>query len=328
MQRARLVRSAPIAFALAIMAAPAFTSAQQTQAHQHGPAVAKEQLTTFAKAFAAVAKVRDQVQAELAEPRNKKDEAQAQLHEKLRTSIAKIIQEHGFTEEQYNRLTYAVSTDNELRKAFDELLGIKPPTPTATAAPAAGGPLAAHLAHVTTAFNGTPNNQGLLATAVAEAKVVAQHAALAAKPGTDLETLKKHAGHIIHAVDPTVETTGPGAGYGLKKAAAAVAQHIEMAGKAEGAPAAVANHATHVATSAKNVAARADQIVALAKQIQAASSTSDAAALVTQLNTLAEQLTAGVDANGDGRIGWQEGEGGLQHVEQHVGLLVEASKGA
>jgi hypothetical protein len=42
------------------------------------------------------------------------------------------------------------------------------------------------------------------------------------------------------------------------------------------------------------------------------------------MNTIAAQLVPGVDANGDGRIGWQENEGGLQQAEQHVGLLKTA----
>ena len=46
-----------------------------------------------------------------------------------------------------------------------------------------------------------------------------------------------------------------------------------------------------------------------------------ALALVNQLSTVAEQLITGVDANGDGRVGWQQGEGGLEQAEQHMNLM-------
>jgi hypothetical protein len=77
-----------------------------------------------------------------------------------------------------------------------------------------------------------------------------------------------------------------------------------------------------VATSGRNVGKRADQILALAKQVQAATTADAAAALMGQISSLAEQLTVGADANGDGRVTWQDGEGGLQHVDEHVRLLI------
>ena len=60
---------------------------------------------------------------------------------------------------------------------------------------------------------------------------------------------------------------------------------------------------------------RADDIVALAKKIGMANSAGEASSMVAELDTLAQQLLAGNDANGDGRTGWQEGEGGLEVAE-------------
>jgi|SRR5687767_13649149 len=310
----------PLVVALALVTLADGSAAQDHAAHQ-AAAAPSAQLTAYAKAFAAIAQVRDQVSAELAQPRNKKDEAQTQLHEKLREQIAKILQENGFTEDQYNRMTYVVSTDPVQRKAFDKLMGIPEPAPPVAAAPMPSNP---HVGHVLTAFNGTPMGAGLLPTALAEAKVVAQHAALAVRASSNLEGMKTHAGHLIHAVEPAEGSTGPGSGYGLKKAVTNIATHIELAAKAQGASQNVSTHAVHIAVSARNVAKRADEIVALSKQVQAATSAADAAALITRINALAEQLVAGVDANKDGKIDWQEGEGGLQHVEQHVNLMIRA----
>ena len=45
------------------------------------------------------------------------------------------------------------------------------------------------------------------------------------------------------------------------------------------------------------------------------------APLVERMNELAGQLREGVDANGDGQITWEEGEGGLAQAEQHMGFM-------
>lgn len=180
-----------------------------------------------------------------------------------------------------------------------------------------------HIGHVTTMFNGTPMNQGLLPTAVAEAKIAAQHAALAMKATGNLDQMKLHAGHVLHALDPTIEAAGPGLGYGLKRAAMGVAQHVGLAAKVEGASKGVMTHSNHVATSANNVVKWSDELIGVAREIRAASNASQVNAHLPHLNAVAQQLLAGVDANRDGSVGWQEGEGGLQQAETHMGLMMK-----
>ncbi len=283
-------------------------------------ATSTDQLAKYTKAYVAIGLLRDQYEQEFAQQKNKKPEAQQQLHETYRAQIVKIITDNGLTEQQYNQITFQISTDPEQRKAFEKAAGIPPPAPLPTPAAAAmpGNP---HVGHVMNSFNGTPGTQGLFATALAEAQVVVQHAALAAKASNNLDGMKTHAAHIIHAIEPTDDSKGPGAGYGLKKAAAAVATHIELAAKADGAAASITTHTPHIAASAKNTVTRAEQILALAKQVQSAGSASEAAALVTKLNTIASQLMPGFDANGDGKISWEDGEGGLDQVDQHLKLM-------
>ncbi len=180
-----------------------------------------------------------------------------------------------------------------------------------------------HMGHVTTSFQAAPMEQGLLPTAVAEAKIAAQHAALAMKSEGNLDAMKLHAGHVIHAVDPSVEMKGPGLNYGVKRAAMGVAQHIGLAAKADGASKNVMTHSAHVSASANNVVTRADEIVAVAQQIRAATTTAEANAHLADLNSLAQELYAGVDANQDGRVGWQTGEGGLEQAEAHMQLMIK-----
>ena len=320
---------------------PSMVHAQtQTAAPQQSPSsVSRDEIAAFAKVHLAVALARDSIQLQLAQPGNKKPETQKQLQDKLQTQIAEILHHAGMTEQEFDRKTYLVSTDAQARLTFDTVIAqltgqptpgqvmataanAAPATPAAVAVPA--GPVGVHIGHVVNAFNDTPNGRGLLPTAMAEARVAIQHAGLAARNTASLDAMKLHAGHVINALDPTIVPTGPGLGYGLKKAATGVATHIELASKAPGASPNVVTHAGHIAMSAKNTVQRADQIVALAKQIQAATSATDAAALVSQMVSQCDQLVAGADANGDGRITWEAGEGGLQQVQQHVNLMLAA----
>ncbi len=182
----------------------------------------------------------------------------------------------------------------------------------------------AHIGHVADEWNDTPEMAGLLPAAIAEARVAAQHAEFAANDPSDLDAMKRHTAHVLHAVDPTQIENGPGAGYGVKQAAEGAAKHIMAAANSDDASGAVKGHAEHVATSARNAVSRADEIVMLAQRIDMATSAGDAAPLVSQLNDLAQALLAGVDANNDGSVGWQEGEGGLEVAETHLNLMKQA----
>jgi predicted lipoprotein with Yx(FWY)xxD motif len=180
-----------------------------------------------------------------------------------------------------------------------------------------------HLAHITTTFQDAPGHQGLLATAVAEAKIAAQHAALAAKAGDNLDSMKLHAGHVMHAVDPGVEPAGPGLGFGVRRAAAGVVEHIQLASKAPTVSINVLTFAARIIASGNTTVKRADEVVVVARRIRAATTAAEAAPEVARLNLLAQQMTSGLDVNRDGLIGWQTGEGGLGQVQAQMESMLE-----
>jgi hypothetical protein len=182
-------------------------------------------------------------------------------------------------------------------------------------------PAHVHIGHVVTSWRDTPNLQGLLTTAVADAKVAAAHAALASKASDNLDLMKLHAGHVLHALDPSVEGQGPGSGYGLKKAAGGALQHVGFAAGAEDASDNVKTHASHVSASLTDVMRWTDQAVVVAQKIRLATSAVEATSLADALATLTTNIVNGVDANKDGQIGWQSGEGGLQQAQQHMELM-------
>ena len=178
-----------------------------------------------------------------------------------------------------------------------------------------------HIRHVLEAFPATPGGEGLLPTAEAEAAIALRHARLAARDPTDIGPMKQHARHIMNAINPAASRSGPGLGFGVKAAADGIIRHIELAAVSDAASGNVRTHAGHVTAAARSVTQRADQIVDLAGQILPMSDYNRAYNLVLELRDLCEELTTGADLSGDGAISFGEGEGGLEQVRQHMGLM-------
>jgi len=200
----------------AISAAPCIVSAQASPTLT----MSKDEITAFAKVQVAISQAHDSADAQLAAARNKKDVVQTQLQEKLRTQIADILHHNGMTEDEYKRKTFIVSTDQTVRKTFDvavaQLTGVPTPgqvplTP-GSRAPATNLPAGAvgtHIGHVVNGFMDTPGGGALINVAMADARVAAQHATLAARNTASLDYMKLHAGHVLNALDPTLVPWGP-----------------------------------------------------------------------------------------------------------------------
>ena len=316
--------------ALLLIVGAASAGAQQTHAG-HGsavPALTREEVTAVARAHVAITAARDSNNVLRAKSGNAKEQAQQQLQNQLRAEIDDILRHVGLTDTEFQRRSFIVSSDTGTRRIFDSVVvavtGAPLPGYAARAAilPVPPGPAGVHIGHVVNSFNETPTLQGLLPAAMAEARIAITHAGLAGRQLTNLDYMKLHAGHVIHALDPKVITMGPGLGYGVTRGAAGVATHIDLAAAAEGASPAVVMHSKHIAAAARSVVERAGAALAIAQKIQAATTAAEAAALVSQLTSAVEQLIAGVDLNGDGRISWDQGEGGLQQADEHVKLML------
>lgn len=232
-------------------------------------------------------------------------------------------------------------------------------------------PAHTHIHHVSVTFRGTPDDQGLLATAIAEAEIAHQHATFAARDPSDVTSVRRHVGHVLHALDPSAVESGPGQGYGAVRAAERTAHYISLAAASDGATDAIETHSTHIETAARHAMSNGEAAVALAREILAATTPAeeegdaeaeegdeeaagaeedadeeeaadeeetqeepppdeeaeeplDVPAAVSELVSLTRAMVEGVDANGDGRVGWQKGEGGLAQATQHLELLRRA----
>lgn len=181
--------------------------------------------------------------------------------------------------------------------------------------------VATHIGHVTDNWRDTPNGVGLLQIAIEEAEVAAQHAALAANDLGNLAAMQQHTLHVLHAVDADQVGTGPGADYGVRRGAQGTARHIMAAANTPGASDSVKTHATHVAAAANNTVTRVTQIVNLATRIARSNAVDEVALWVTEMNFLAQALIPGADLDGDGSVGWDGGEGGLEIAMAHANII-------
>ena len=178
-----------------------------------------------------------------------------------------------------------------------------------------------HMGHVTESWGDTPENVGLLTILEEEAQIAAQHAGLAAQDLSDLSSMQTHTRHVRHAIDAASESQGPGKGYGIVKAAQGVSRHISLASNAGDASDNVKRHAEHVKSSAENVVKWGQEVMQLSEKVLSASAADQAAPSVQQIQELTQHIVNGTDADGDGRVSWQAGEGGVAQAKQHMDLM-------
>jgi hypothetical protein len=107
------------------------SAAAQSGSPPQDSVIGEAQMLAYAKSFSAIAAARDSAHAELALPRNKTDQLQRELREKLLKQVNQILQQQGLTSEQYARITYVISRDATQRKHFEEVLARLVPRPTA-----------------------------------------------------------------------------------------------------------------------------------------------------------------------------------------------------
>ena len=301
MRRITLMAKGLPLLALVLLAAASAAEAQSQGAASSQPTapakMSRDDIIAFARIQLAIDSVRDSLQFVFPVVGNKKDEQQQLLQETLRKRVEEVMHHKGITDAEYKKKVFIVATENDVRKLYDSVMGgpdgsCSSGTQVATAggrvadavvgAPAPitlpPGAVGTHVGHVMNGFSDTPNGVGTTSRRRRRMlAVAAQHATLAARAPTDLAGMKLHAGHVIHALDPTVVAMGPGSGYGLKKGATGAASHIELAANAEGASASVKTHANHVAVASRSAVKRADQIIELAQKIQAATAAPEAA---------------------------------------------------
>jgi hypothetical protein len=164
-----------------------------------------------------------------------------------------------------------------------------------------------HLGHVMTNWRDTPGSRGFLPVAADVARVAVQHALLASKSAS-LDEIRLHAGHALHALDPSLEPKGPGAGYGVRQATTGASRHLEFAVKAEGATANVTTYAARVSAALAEVQQWVGEAVLAAQKLRDAAGVADAARAAGDLVALTRRIS----------------DEGLRSAHADMGLLLTA----
>ena len=164
----------------------------------------------------------------------------------------------------------------------------------------------AHIGHVMIAWRDTPGQVGLLTIAQSDTRIAAAHALLLSK-ATSIEEMKTHAGHVLHALDPSVEKAGPASGYGAKRAATGAMQHVGFTAAVDNASASVKDHAGKTNAVLTDAIAAIDRGIAAAQKIRASASPSEAAASVRDVASIVEEI-----------------DRSLQQAEQEMRLMMKS----
>ena len=147
----------------------------------------------------------------------------------------------------------------------------------------------AHIGHVMIAWRDTPGQVGLLTIAQSDTRIAAAHALLLSK-ATSIDEIKTHAGHVLHALDPSIEKAGPASGYGAKRAAAGAMQHVGFTAAVDNASAPVKDHAGKTNAVLTDAIAAIDRGIAAAQKVRAAASASEAVTSVPDVTSTIEEV--------------------------------------
>lgn len=197
----------------------------------------------------------------------------------------------------------------------------------------------AHIRQIITTSPDSPDGDGLALNSLASALRVLQLAEAQQQYATanDLVNLRAHAENMINIIEGAAgpnygDVDGDGQvftddGFGMLRFGdsggylQATIDRAALASETEGASAEVALHAEHVKIAAENAAGWAGIIRDLELNIIQAANTAEAADLVTGVIDLAQALVEGIDANGDGQVAPEPGEGGTLTMYQHGQLM-------
>lgn len=97
---------------------------------------------------------------------------------------------------------------------------------------------------------------------------------------------------MLHALDPTLTVTGPGAGYGVRRALTEIVAQVETTASADRKVDAMRLTARAM-TAARAAVQDTETLVRVAQQLRTSSSVTEAVPLTTQARALAQRLLAG-----------------------------------
>ncbi len=147
-----------------------------------------------------------------------------------------------------------------------------------------------HIGHTIAGWTDTPEKAGLLSTAERDADIAAENARKAFQAGRDPGELKRHAGYVLHAMDPTLETGGPGTGYGFIRAMEGAIDHLRFAADSADASKNLKDSILGMEAAASRIRQSAKVSVAICEEIRRASKPEDLVSLAEELRTQSDTV--------------------------------------
>lgn len=151
-----------------------------------------------------------------------------------------------------------------------------------------------HVGHAITGWTDTPEGKGLCEVAQAEAAVATEHAAYAVEGARDPASVRLHLGHVLHAVDPSREASGPGSGYGLLKSLDGCIDHLGFAISVPDASANLKAGTTPLLTALQPLKQEARTVAAMALQARQSGDAALTLAFAQEVRQRSDRLLVGL----------------------------------
>ncbi len=153
-----------------------------------------------------------------------------------------------------------------------------------------------HIGHTTAGWADTPDRAGLLTVAEREADIAVESARKAFQAARNPVELKRHVGNVLHAMDPALESGGPGTGYGFIRALEGATDHLRFAADSADASKNLKDSILGLESAASRIRQSAKVGVALCDEIRRTSKPEDLLSLADELknqfDTIARETKA------------------------------------
>jgi hypothetical protein len=183
-----------------------------------------------------------------------------------------------------------------------------------------------HIGHAMTGWVDTPNQLGLLVTAENAAKAALRSADRATAKGNDLPGIKANVRGVLKSTGAEGESDigdNSSVRYGVRSALRAASDHITFAASSPDATENVRVSAKKFSNDVQGVVDRCDLILALGNEILQFSSFEEAGLLAGELHRLVQANVSGEDIDGDGVVGSNPEEYGIQQLRADLQAMID-----
>jgi len=179
----------------------------------------------------------------------------------------------------------------------------------------------AHIGHSLTGWHDTPDQAGLFVVAERESRNALDEIALAQRSVADVCAARDHVKNVVHSLNPELEPTGTGLGYGALRALEGARKHVGFAAETKDASESVVYLEQEFG---EHAAAATDQLlIALATARSAiAAPPGEIASRLPELEDALRHGVYGKDLDHDGIVGSLPEESGVVQLRMQLSDLI------